>query len=99
MLADRRIVVLDEAVSSVDPVRQRAVLAATRKLLAGRTAIVVAHWLDLVREADRVIVLEDGRIVENDTPDNLLTRPSRFADLWSAQNRPGAAAGRSTSDG
>jgi len=99
MLADRRIVVLDEAVSSVDPVRQRAVLAATRKLLAGRTAIVVAHWLDLVREADRVVVLEDGRIVENDTPDNLLTRPSRFAELWSTQNRPAAAAGRDTSDG
>lgn len=99
MLADRRIVVLDEAVSSVDPVRQRAVLAATRKLLAGRTAIVVAHWLDLVREADRVIVLEDGRIVENDTPANLLGRSSRFADLWTTQNRPSASAGRSTSDG
>ncbi|HET9893336.1 MAG TPA: ABC transporter ATP-binding protein [Streptosporangiaceae bacterium] len=99
MLADRRIVVLDEAVSSVDPVRQRAVLAATRKLLAGRTAIIVAHWLDLVREADRVIVLEAGRIVENDTPANLLASSGRFADLWTTQNRPSASARRSTGNG
>jgi ABC-type multidrug transport system fused ATPase/permease subunit len=98
MLADRQIVVLDEAVSSVDPARQLAVLAATRKLLAGRTAIIVAHWLDLVREADRVVVLDHGRIVEADTPARLLASPSRFAELWTAQNRP-AGGERTTSDG
>ncbi len=90
MLADRQVVILDEAVSSVDAVRQRAVLTATRSLLAGRTAIVVAHWLELARDADRVVVLEDGRIVETGGPAELLGKPSRFAAVWSAQNRPAA---------
>lgn len=90
MLADRRIVVLDEALSSVDPVRQRAVLAATRNLLAGRTAIIIAHWLELAADADRVVVMEHGRIVESGTPDELRARGGRFAELWAAQ-REGSA--------
>jgi ABC-type multidrug transport system fused ATPase/permease subunit len=86
MLADPRIVVLDEAISSVDPERQREVHAAARRLLAGRTAFIVAHWLELVEDADRVIVMDDGRIVESGTPGELIARPGgRLARLWHTQ--------------
>jgi ABC-type multidrug transport system fused ATPase/permease subunit len=87
MLADPRIIILDEAVSSVDPERQRVVVAAIRHLLAGRTAVVVAHWLALVEDLDRVFVLEHGRIVESGRPVELLTTHGRLAELLSVQNR------------
>lgn len=85
MLADPPVIILDEAVSSVDPARQRAVLAAIRKLLAGRTAVIVAHWLALIEDLDTVFVLEDGRIVEDGNPKELLDGAGRLADLCKAQ--------------
>lgn len=88
MIADPRIVILDESISSVDPARQRAVLDAVRRLLAGRTAFVVAHWLELVRTAGRVVVLQDGRVVEQGRPADLLGRSGRLADLWTAYDKP-----------
>ncbi|MFN2494366.1 MAG: ABC transporter ATP-binding protein [Pseudonocardiaceae bacterium] len=92
MLADPSIVILDESISSVDPARQRVVLAAIRRLLDGRTALIVAHWLELVRTADRVAVMQDGRIVEVDAPTRLLGRSGgRLAALWHAQTGMAAA--------
>ncbi|WP_329418329.1 ABC transporter ATP-binding protein [Streptomyces sp. NBC_01268] len=85
MLADPRVIVLDEAISSVDPERQRLVFAAIRRLLDGRTAIVVAHWLTLVEDLDQVFVLEDGRIVESGRPVELLTAGGRLTELCQAQ--------------
>ncbi|MDD9375748.1 ABC transporter ATP-binding protein [Streptomyces sp. ZAF1911] len=85
MLADPRVIVLDEAISSVDPDRQRIVFAAIRRLLEGRTAIVVAHWLTLVEDLDQVFVLEDGRIVESGRPVELLTAGGRLTELCQAQ--------------
>lgn len=85
MLADPRVIILDEAVSSVDPARQRIVLAAIRRLLAGRTAVVVAHWLALVEDLDEVFVVEDGRIVESGAPVELLTTGGRLAELCQVQ--------------
>ncbi|WP_405150428.1 ABC transporter ATP-binding protein/permease [Sphaerisporangium sp. NBC_01403] len=85
MLADPRVIILDEAVSSVDPARQRIVLAAIRRLLEGRTAVVVAHWLSLVEDLDRVFVVEEGRIVESGRPVELLTGDSRLAELCKVQ--------------
>lgn len=85
MLADPRVIVLDEAISSVDPDRQRIVFAAIRRLLEGRTAIVVAHWLTLVEDLDQVFVLEDGRIVESGLPVELLTAGGRLTELCQAQ--------------
>ncbi|WP_061295589.1 ABC transporter ATP-binding protein [Herbidospora cretacea] len=87
MLADPKVIILDEAVSSVDPARQLVVLAAIRRLLEGRTAIVVAHWLTLVEDLDRVFVLEDGRVAESGTPVELLTSDSRLAELCEVQTR------------
>lgn len=85
MLADPRVIVLDEAISSVDPDRQRLVFAAIRRLLEGRTAIVVAHWLPLVEDLDQVFVLEDGQIVESGRPFELLTAGGRLTELCHAQ--------------
>ena len=87
MLMDPKVIILDEAVSSVDPARQRVVLAAIRRLLDGRTAVVVAHWLALVEDLDQVFVLEDGRIVESGNPVELLTAHGRLAELLDVQNR------------
>jgi ABC-type multidrug transport system fused ATPase/permease subunit len=87
MLMDPKVIILDEAVSSVDPARQRIVLAAIRRLLDGRTAVVVAHWLALVEDLDQVFVLEDGRIVESGNPVELLTAHGRLAELLDVQNR------------
>jgi ABC-type multidrug transport system fused ATPase/permease subunit len=86
MLADPRLIILDEAVSSVDPERQRTVLAAIRRLLEGRTAVVVAHWLTLVEDLDQVFVMEDGRIVESGPPVELLTAGGRLAELCDVQS-------------
>lgn len=85
MLADPRVIVLDEAVSSVDPARQRLVLSAIRRLLEGRTAVVVAHWLPLVEDLDQVFVIEDGRIVESGLPVELFTAGGRLTELCDAQ--------------
>jgi ABC-type multidrug transport system fused ATPase/permease subunit len=85
MLADPRVIILDEAVSSVDPERQRTVLSAIRRLLEGRTAVVVAHWLTLVEDLDQVFVLEEGRIVEAGPPVTLLAAGGRLAELCDVQ--------------
>jgi ATP-binding cassette subfamily B protein/subfamily B ATP-binding cassette protein MsbA len=90
MLADPRVIVLDEAVSSVDPNRQRHVFAAIRRLLQGRTAVVVAHWLTLIEDLDRVFVMEEGRIVESGLPVELLTAGGRLTELCQAQEGPTA---------
>jgi ABC-type multidrug transport system fused ATPase/permease subunit len=85
MLADPRLIILDEAVSSVDPERQRVVLSALRRLLESRTAVVVAHWLTLVEDLDQVFVLEEGRIVESGPPVTLLAAGGRLAELCDVQ--------------
>jgi ATP-binding cassette subfamily B protein len=64
MLADPRILILDEATSSVDTVTEARVQAALAVLLKGRTSFVVAHRLSTIRDADQVLVLSDGRIVD-----------------------------------
>jgi ABC-type multidrug transport system fused ATPase/permease subunit len=88
MIADPRIVILDESISSVDPARQRAVLDAVRRLLHGRTAFIVAHWMELVSTADQVVVLQAGRVVEQGPPAELLGRAGRLTDLWTAHDKP-----------
>ncbi|MEU0079331.1 ABC transporter ATP-binding protein [Micromonospora tulbaghiae] len=81
LLRDPRILVLDEATSALDTETERAVQRALDELARGRTVVTIAHRLSTVRDADRIAVLDHGRIVESGTHDALLERPGRYAAL------------------
>lgn len=84
LLADPAVLILDEATSSLDIPGERAVQRAMTTVLHGRTAVVIAHRLSTVEIADRVLVMEHGRIVEDGTPAELVAGTGRFADLHRA---------------
>ncbi|MCX2923754.1 ABC transporter ATP-binding protein [Streptomyces sp. NEAU-W12] len=84
LLADPAVLVLDEATSSLDVPGERAVQRAMATVLKGRTAVVIAHRLSTVEIADRVLVMEHGRIVEDGPPAELVAGTGRFADLHRA---------------
>lgn len=81
LLRDPRILVLDEATSALDTETERAVQRALDELSRGRTVVTIAHRLSTVRDADRIAVLDHGRIVESGTHDALLDRRGRYAAL------------------
>jgi ATP-binding cassette subfamily B protein len=83
-LADPAVVVLDEATSSLDPATEAAVERAVAAVAAGRTVITIAHRLSTAERADRVVVLEGGRIVEVAAHDELVERGDRYARLWAS---------------
>ncbi|MGZ4571497.1 MAG: ABC transporter ATP-binding protein [Blastococcus sp.] len=83
-LADPAVLILDEATSSLDVPSERLVQRALRTLLADRTALIIAHRLSTVEFADRVLVMEDGRIVEDGSPADLVGGTGRFAGLHRA---------------
>jgi ATP-binding cassette subfamily B protein len=83
-LADPAVLILDEATSSLDVPSERLVQHALQTLLADRTALIIAHRLSTVEIADRVLVMEAGRIVEDGAPTELLAGTGRFADLHRA---------------
>ena len=80
-LADPAVLILDEATSSLDIPSERLVQRALRTILASRTAVVIAHRLSTVEIADRVLVLDGGRIVEDGPPRRLIDGGGRYADL------------------
>lgn len=85
ILADPRILILDEATSSVDTRTELLIQAALRDILAGRTAFVIAHRLSTVRDADRIVVIDEGRIAEQGTYAGLLEAGGLFSRLHDAQ--------------
>ena len=80
-LVDPRVLILDEATSALDLPSERLIQRALTGLLADRTAIVIAHRFSSIEVADRVAVVDDGRLVELGTRDELLGRESRFAEM------------------
>ena len=83
-IADPSVLILDEATASLDIPSERAVQNALRTLLAGRTAIIIAHRLSTVSIADRVLVMEHGQIIEDDTPAVLIAGTGKFAKMHKA---------------
>src|SRR5207248_5289156 len=86
-LADPRILILDEATSSVDTRTERLIQTALEELLRGRTSFVIAHRLSTIRHADQVLVLNEGRIIERGTHDELLQKHGFYYDLYMSQFR------------
>jgi ATP-binding cassette subfamily B protein len=86
-LSDPRILILDEATSSVDTRTERLIQAALERLLKGRTSFVIAHRLSTIRNADLVLVLDQGQIVECGKHDDLLERKGFYYDLYMSQFR------------
>ncbi len=86
LLKDAPILVLDEATSSVDTETERMIQQNLEELTAGRTALVIAHRLSTIRKADRIIVLEAGRVEEEGTHDELITHGGTYSELWAVQS-------------
>jgi ATP-binding cassette subfamily B protein len=91
-LADPAVIVLDEATSSLDPATEAAVEQALAAVVEGRTVIIIAHRLSTAERADRVVVMDSGRVVETASHDELVAQGERYARLW-ASWQAGVAAG------
>ena len=85
LLADPAILILDEATSSLDAESESLVQSALEVLMQGRTTVVIAHRLSTVRRADRLVVLAEGRIVEEGNHDELLEQGGLYASLYGRQ--------------
>ena len=80
------VVLLDEATATLDPATERAVLDASGKTTAGRTAIIVAHRLATAARADRILVIDQGRIIEDGPHTDLLKQGGNYAVLWAVSH-------------
>lgn len=98
LLKNAPVLILDEATSHLDAVNEQQVRQALQRLVAGRTTLVIAHRLSTIREADRIVVLDAGRLVELGKHQELLARGGLYAQLVSTQLL-GAASGRRREDG
>jgi ABC-type multidrug transport system fused ATPase/permease subunit len=80
-----RLLILDEATSALDAESEEAVQRGLEQAMAGRTVLVIAHRLATVQEADRILVLDGGRLVDQGNHDQLISRPGRYRDLCERQ--------------
>ena len=84
-VADPRILILDEATSNVDTRTEKAIQDAMQQVMKGRTSVVIAHRLSTIRDADLIVVLDQGRIVEQGSHEELLARKKKYYDLYMTQ--------------
>ncbi|MGN1306248.1 MAG: ABC transporter ATP-binding protein [Faecousia sp.] len=84
-VADPDILILDEATSNVDTRTEKAIQIAMQRIMQNRTGIVIAHRLSTIRDADRIVVMEKGRIVESGSHDELLARQGKYYELYMTQ--------------
>jgi len=94
LLRRPEVLIFDEATSHLDTATERAIQENLRGVLAGRTVVLVAHRLSTVKEADLIYVLHQGRVVEEGSHRQLLTRDGWYATLWRAQSDDGIASPR-----
>lgn len=85
ILADKPILILDEATSSVDTRTEHAIQKAMDTLMAGRTSFVIAHRLSTIRNADVILVMKEGDIIEQGTHDELIALGGFYAELYNSQ--------------
>lgn len=86
LLKNPPFVILDEATASVDTITERKIQQALDNLVVERTVLVIAHRLSTVRRADKIVVMEKGRVLESGTHEDLLQKNGQYADLWYHQN-------------
>ena len=85
ILADNRILILDEATSSVDTRTEARIQKAMNNLMKGRTSFVISHRLSTIKDADLILVMKDGDIIEQGTHKELLEQQGFYADLYNSQ--------------
>jgi ATP-binding cassette subfamily B protein len=85
LLANPRILILDEATSNIDTTTEKLVQKGIKKLLFGRTSFVIAHRLSTIRDCDKIMVIDDGRIVESGTHEELIVLKGLYYNLYMSQ--------------
>ena len=87
LIGNPRILIFDEATSALDYESEAAIQVNMRRITSGRTVVLIAHRLSTLRDADRIITLEHGKLIEDGDHESLLRAKGRYAELWRLQSQ------------